>query len=263
MDTNPPDLSGQRILVCRPQPQADELCAHLERLGALTRALPTLERHPLPLDGAARTRLLNIDQYQHVICVSPGAADLLLEHLDQWWPQLPVGIQWWGVGQGTARTLEQAGLNCHHPSRGHNSEALLSDPALAPESITDSRILLVKGKGGRTLLNDALEERGARVAHLVLYERQQPVYDEATLQSALVDFNPNAVVTLSGDTLKHLIQLGQNVAHRLHQYPVIVPVERVAHQAREAGFLQPVVPDGLTPDALARCLAAVFDQQRT
>ncbi|KNC68562.1 hypothetical protein AC626_04015 [Pseudoalteromonas rubra] len=42
-------------------------------------------------------------------------------------------------------------------------------PAL--QQIEDNRVVVVKGRGGRTLISKTLKQRGARVSHCVVYER--------------------------------------------------------------------------------------------
>lgn len=248
------DLSGWRVLVCRPQPRADELCHELAAFGAETRALPMMEIVPLALDGEMRSRLLDLDHYQHVICVSPSAAERLLAEMDQWWPQWPAGIQWWGVGSGTARILREAGLDCRSPQQGHNSEALLAEPALSATALIHSRVLIAGGEGGRGLLAGTLSRRAGRQDTLILYRRQRPSYSPEELDKRLGEFDPHCLITLSGETLNNLISLVQNTELRLNHRQLIVPVERVAAQAREAGFTDVRVPSALSADALARCI---------
>ncbi|TVP53626.1 MAG: uroporphyrinogen-III synthase [Halomonadaceae bacterium] len=249
------DLSGHRLLVCRPQPRADWLCRELAAYGADARPLPMLEIAPLPVTGETRSRLLNLDHYQHVICVSPSAADQLLAAMDEWWPQWPVGIRWWGVGSGTAKTLRQADLDCASPVSGHNSEALLAEPALSAAALTDSRVLIVGGEGGRGLLAETLQQRARQLDSLILYRRQCPEYSKEHLNRLLGDFNPQCLITLSGETLNNLIRVVQNTDQTLLHRQLIVPVARVADDARQAGFTNVHVPSGLTADAIAACIA--------
>ncbi|MFE8071203.1 uroporphyrinogen-III synthase [Marinobacteraceae bacterium S3BR75-40.1] len=258
MATNPANakgrpLAGLHILNGRPQGQAAELTRALEAAGARVRELPLLEIVPLPETAEQRAVLQNLDQYQHVIAVSPNAAHFLTDALDRWWPQTPVGIHWYGVGAGTARVLTEAGLMPRIPEAGHDSEALLQRPEL--QTLTGEKVLLCRGRGGRETLPETLEARGARVTRLAFYERRCPAYTETTLKSALVDFAPQVIVVMSGETLNNLIALGQNTDHQLLSRTVLVPVARVAEQARERGFTQVLVPDALDPASIMACLA--------
>ncbi|MYL73159.1 hypothetical protein GLW00_20365, partial [Halobacillus litoralis] len=100
---NNPPLAGRRILVSRPEPRAEETRQALEQAGACSRALPLIAIQPRTLDGRERSLIQELDNFRKIIAVSPNAARLLLEQADDWWPQWPVGLEWWGPGEGTAR----------------------------------------------------------------------------------------------------------------------------------------------------------------
>ena len=212
-----------------------------------------LEREPITDDPAIRTRILNIDEFHHVIAVSPYAAALLIDWLDTWWPQTPGGILWYGVGSGSAAVLSAYGLDTRQPIDGYTSEALLDLPELA--QLEHGKVLIVRGEQGRDLLPETLRNRGARVTLLPLYRRFPPDHDDATLQHSLTAFDPEVVVTLSGETLNNLISLGNNTGHNLENCLVVVPVERVADQARKAGLRYTCVPESLADHAIVAAVA--------
>lgn len=245
----PASLRGRRILVCRPEPEAQRLAGRLTAAGAEVRCLPMLSREPLSETPEQRTMLQDLDQYQHIIAVSPYAARQLLERIDHWWPQYPVKLNWYGVGEATARVFRQAQLTPVAPDTGFASEDLLQLPALREPA--GSRVLVACGADGRGLIQSTLRERGARVTDLVLYRRLRPDYTPAAINQALRLFDPHALVTLSGETLNNLIALGENTDHNLKQRLLVVPVERVAEAARTAGFRMVCIPASLDGDAIA------------
>lgn len=244
-----------RILICRPQPDADRVALALQAAGAETRCLPMLALAPVPDNAERRSRIQELAEYQHVIAVSPGAARAFLEYADEWWPQWPVGLHWYGVGSGTAEILRSAGLSVTIPADGYTSEHLLAVPALAAPA--GERVLIAKGAGGRELLGRTLRERGARVDDMVLYQRTCPDHDAETITAALANFDPHAVIVLSAETLNNLIALGENADRQLMQRTILVPVTQVAEQARKAGFKHAVVPVQLTPEGLIQSLASL------
>ncbi|MDC0661324.1 uroporphyrinogen-III synthase [Marinobacter sp. SS21] len=246
-------LSGQRILICRPEPEASRLADGFRAKGATTEVVPLLERLPLPESAAQRSLIQHIDQYHHIIAVSPYAARLLVEQLDTWWPQPPVGLHWYGVGSGTAQVLGQAGLRPHWPEWGNDSEALLALPQLASPS--GQKVLLVRGDQGRELIRDTLRQRGADVTALSLYSRRCPATAQTQLPQSLTHFDPHAVVVLSGETLNNFIALGENSDHTLRQRLLVLPVQRVADRAAAAGFCNLCIPDSLQDDHIVAAVA--------
>jgi uroporphyrinogen-III synthase len=247
-------LAGRRILVCRPQPEADRLAIAFQAAGAQAECLPMIDRTPLALSTEHQAHIQNLDLFQHIVAVSPYAARQLLEHVDVWWPQLPVGIQWYGVGAGTAAELLRCGITARRPAQGWTSEALLALPPL--QNLANQRVLLARGGDGRDLLQNTLRQRGARITVLPLYRRFCPQYSTAQLTHALDGFNPDVVITLSGGTLKNLVALCTKNGHNLYRKLLIVPVERVAEQAQTAGFINPCVPAGLTDNNIVASVTA-------
>ncbi|MEX0605088.1 MAG: uroporphyrinogen-III synthase [Marinobacter sp.] len=245
-------LAGRRILVCRPKPESHRLSEYLRQAGAVVKEFPLLERQRLEETPAQRTLIQNLDQFAHVIAVSPFAAQLLLERLDIWWPQPPVGIKWYGVGAATAETLTSGGIKSQAPATGFTSEHLLELPDLA--TLAGERILLARGEQGRELLRDTLTQRGADVTELALYRRDCPTYSNAQREDALGTFSPEVIITLSGETLNNLVALSQNTNHNLKQQLLVVPAERVAQQARNAGFKWISLPAALDDNAILTCI---------
>lgn len=246
-------LAGRRILVCRPRPESQRLSEYLRQAGARVREFPLLERRILDETPVQRTLVQNLDQFAHVIAVSPFAARLLLERIDAWWPQPPVGIKWYGVGAATADTLAAAGLEPQTSTTGFTSEHLLELSDLAAPA--GEQVLLACGEQGRELIRDTLRQRGAEVTELALYRRQCPAYSNAELEDALSTFSPDVVITLSGETLNNLVALSQNTNHNLQQQLLVVPVERIAQQARAAGFRWVGLPAALDDNAILTCIA--------
>jgi uroporphyrinogen-III synthase len=245
-------LANLRVLVCRPEPKASALCRDLGALGADARALPMIAIRPLPETPESRALIQDFDLFGHIVVVSPIAAEFLLTELDTWWPQRPVGQSWYAIGQGTARRLQQAGIDCLAAYQGHDSESLLTLPAL--HQLQDEKVLICGGEGGRPLLAESLRARGARVEKLALYQRLRPDYPKARITDVLVRFDPQAIVVLSGETLNNLLALGQNADRSLLSRLLLVPTERVAEQARRAGFARLAVAKALDTPALAASL---------
>jgi uroporphyrinogen-III synthase len=256
MVTSPANLTGlrgRRVLICRPEPEASRLAGCFRAAGADVRTFPLVGREPLPDTPERRTTILNLDQFSHIIAVSPYAARLLLEELDTWWPQIPTGIRWYAVGSGTASVLSEHGLSVCKPSVGWTSENLLALPSLA--QIENDKVLLARADTGRELIHQTLQARGARITLLPLYQRFIPEYTKNDFYRAFSEFAPEAVIALSGGTVNNLIALCANSSHNLYDSLLIVPAERVARQARTAGFKNPCIPGSLADNDIVATVA--------
>ncbi|MFW6345229.1 MAG: uroporphyrinogen-III synthase [Halomonas sp.] len=248
------------VLVTRPGPRGAVLAAAIEAaVGAPVERLEALRLEALAETPAQRAAWLDFDHFRRVVVVSPFAAECLAEALDRYWPQLPVGIDYYAVGAATAATLhERLAVRVHVPpvAAGEDtSEALLRLGSL--QHLADEPVLLVAGEGGRTLLAETLAERGARVTRLAVY-RRLPLDPSPSLQARLAGGDYRALVVSSGEILEHLARWCADAA--LNQ-PLIVSSARLATLAGKLGFRAPVVASGATPAALAAAVADACDPQ--
>ncbi|OZB20224.1 MAG: uroporphyrinogen III synthase [Marinobacter sp. 34-60-7] len=247
-------LRGRRVLICRPEPEASRLASAFEAVGASARTLPLMVREPLPETPEQRSILQDLDHYTHIIAVSPFAARCLLAAIDRWWPQIPTGVHWYGVGAGTAAEFQRHGLRPRMPANGWTSEALLALPSL--QHLQHERVLLARGEHGRELIRDTLTQRGAQLTVLPLYRRYQPYYPSEQINDIFCDFQPEVIVALSGETLNNLNDICRSDPEPARRALVVVPAERVAEQAHNAGFHQVLVPEGLSDEQLIASVAA-------
>lgn len=240
------------VLICRPGERGEALAAALREKGESVESLNVMRLEALPETPEMRRIWLDIDQYHKIIVISPFAAVCLGEALDRYWPQLPVGIDYFSVGSATASTLyDQLGVRVHVPSptAGEDtSEALLALASL--QQLDHQRILLVAGEGGRPLLAEALAERGAKVTRVAVYQRTlQPL--APALQARLFSGNYRALIVTSSELLEHLAKWCNQAA--LNQ-PLIVSSRRLATLAGILGFCDLKVASGATPAALIAAL---------
>ncbi|MBE0490030.1 MAG: uroporphyrinogen-III synthase [Halomonas sp.] len=252
-------MEGPPVVITRPGERGDVLAAAIEACGLPVTRLEALRLEALPETEEQRAAWLDVDQFRRVVVVSPFAAECLAEALDRFWPQLPVGIDYYAVGAATADTLHRRlGVRVHVPTAEtgeDTSEALLQLGSL--QGLAGEKVLLVAGEGGRTLLAETLAARGARVIRLAVY-RRIPLPPSPDMQRRLAQGDFRALVVSSGEILEHLARWCQGVA--LNQ-PLIVSSTRLATLASKLGFRAPVVASGATPTALTVALTAACHPQ--
>lgn len=226
------------ILVTRPAGQGQALCAGAQKLGFEAHRQPLLALQPLEsLSGQSRQHLLDLDLYQHIIFISANAVRYGLSCIDDYWPQLPVGLTWYAIGTSTAGLLSERGLNPVTPGSQMSSEGLLAVPEL--ERVEGARILIVKGEGGRDTLRNSLIGRGARVDELACYRRSCPSLLPGQLAANLVDWGVQLILISSGEGLQNLLALlSTEESTKFRDIGLVVPSLRVERMAREAGFTQ-------------------------
>lgn len=238
-------LAGVVVVVTRPAAQAARFATLATAAGAEPLLFPTLAIDPLELDARARARLAP-DGHDWTIYTSANAVEHSLSQLPR-----PQATRVAAVGKGTARALQQHGVAVHAlPATTADSEGLLELECFA--DLRGQRVLILKGRGGRTLLREELARRGAEVTLGDVYERRRVQPDPAALE-ALRDAcaaGRAVVAATSAEVLTGLLELApDDRCPGLRDAPLVVPGERVAASARELGWRGRVVPAASAEDA--------------
>jgi len=252
-------LKSIRVLICRPEPSASELANVLSAVGAECKCLPTLEVTRLELSGSDRQKIINLDQYKHIIVVSQHAGQYASELIDNYWPQAPIGQNWFAIGRKTVESLSSMEIQLQSPSGDLNSEELLKHTLL--QSVNNERILLIKGREGRTKIQGVLSQRGACVETVELYQRKASVYETDHIKNQLSLFKPDYIVALSGETLENLISLGKQANIPLNDYRFILPSTRVANIAFENELKFTHVVNNLMPIDIIKAISRAEAQK--
>jgi uroporphyrinogen-III synthase len=244
-----------RVLVTRPAGESsDTLCAALKAAGYEVHSQPLLELHALAqIPAPQRQLVLQLDSYQHVIFISANAVRFGMALLEDYWPQLPAALNWYAIGAATADVLARHGIAAITPGSVMSSEGLLAVPALA--HVRDQRALIVKGEGGRDTLATELTRRGAAVDELACYRRSRPKLSAGELAAKMAHWGIDVIMLSSGEGLANLqVLLSPAETTKLKHIGLIVPSQRVAQLAREAGFEQVVTAENASDVAMLRAL---------
>lgn len=257
------ELAGVGVLVTRPAHQAEPLCAELERRGGTVTRFPVLAIGP-PEDAAARDQgIRRLPGMDWVIFVSPNAVHALLDRLEEMDGDWPAGVRTAGVGAGTAAALEERGLHVDCvPDTGFDSESLLAQAEFL--QMAGQRAMLVRGDGGREVLREALEKRGAEVHVVAAYRRMRPATDPAILDTAWAAGALDVAVVTSSAALDNLLTLaGPRRRERLLATGLVVISERVAAQASGLGFANGIVAtEGTSAVAMSDAVARWANENR-
>lgn len=248
-------MPGERIMVIRPLRDDDAFIALLNQSGAQVTQIPVIDIEPLEEEQAIKNLILDFDNMDIAIFVSGNAARFGLQWLDQYWPMLPLGVQYLAVGRKTAEILQQhigredAG-DVDFPAEQQNSEGLLALPQM--QSVTGKRIVIFRGRQGRELLGQTLTARGANVTYCELYKRIINTENVAKAHQQLKQ--TDILVVHSGDLLKALGEVPDSQAAIVK---VIVPSNRVADIARQLGYSNIHIAASALPEAMyssVKCL---------
>lgn len=257
-------LQGKHVLVTRPQGQAADLVAAIETAGGCAIHCPVIAIERLSDSDTAeqqrcKQQFMALDQFQHVIFISTNAVKYGLQWIDQYWPQLPVGINWYGIGGSTTRLLRREGVPVNDTVEcgTMNSEALLRHKSL--QAFSHQKVLIVRGVGGRDYLQQVLQQRGAEVEYAECYRRRVAV-TSTDLISEIVEHEINTVCLNSGESVENFCQLvGPEHWSIIKGLLLVVPGARVAEIAGKKGFERVFCADNASNQAM---IAAIGDENQ-
>ena len=226
-----PVFNKPGILVLRPRQQASALIEQLQQAGFRPLAFPTIEISTYQQANAASI-FEQLSDFDKIIFISRNAVEHFFYQL-----QTPPGHfpETLAIGKATLEALRHQGIdNALENHSQANSESLLSMPVL--QTIENQKILIVRGHGGREYLKEQLQNRGAMVDYLEVYQRRLP-------NSTTEDFAPlwqqgiAAVIATSNQIIDNLLQIiGKQYADAIKALPLVVISERMNQYADALGF---------------------------
>lgn len=238
-------LSGQRVVVTRPEGQAEGLLVGLRALGAHALHIPFLAIAPLQNYAALAQIAQQLLYYKACLFISANAVHMAWPTLvgAGKWPQALVAA---AVGPGTAAALKALDVqSVILPEAQFDSEGLLAHPFFAPEHCLGQRFALIRGEGGRDTLAQTLRQRGARVDEATTYQRTLHPGAVLAVQSLLTTAKPALWIVTSSESLTRLLTaMPLDLVQTLQQQTLVVPHARIAAAARALGFLRVIETQG-------------------
>jgi len=198
-------LHGEVVAVTRARAQASGLAAELRELGAEVVETPAIRIAPRPLEGELLEAVRRIGDYALVCLTSPNGVWLLFEALQATGhdARALAGATVAAIGPGTAAELERHGVRADVLPEQFVAEALVE--ALATIEVEGRPVLVARAAEARSVLPDALRERGANVDEVALYETVAEPLGEA--ERAALD-RATYVTFTSSSTVRFLLESG-------------------------------------------------------
>jgi len=188
-----------------------------------------------------------IAKVDYAIFISPNAVEhglaALLAH-----GRIPDTLKLVTIGKASATKMQQVlGREPDiYPVEQYNSEALLALDSLQSNRVSNKKIIIFRGCGGRELLATCLRERGAEVNYVEVYQRIQPVVEKAQLDSIWgslpLNNKPDIITVTSSEGLCNLLAIVKpQYQDVLLQTPLVVVTEKMRISARTAGFNNAII----------------------
>ncbi len=254
----PPEgaLANTRVLVTRPVRQADTLARLIASHGGEAVCFPTIEILE-PSDHTAVSVLLDrLHEFHIAIFISANAVDRGMSMIESRRATLPRHLQVACVGRSSANELRRFGvMEPIMPARRFDSEGLLALPQLT--HVQDKNIVIFRGEGGRALLAETLDGRGAHVAYAECYRRAKPNADNTALLRRWSRGKIDIVTATSVEGLRNLFDMvGPRGRKWLIDTPIVVVSRRMTQVSAKLGFAHSCVAEQADDEAIVEAIKA-------
>ncbi len=242
----------RRIIVTRSAEQSGEFAKKLRARGLEPLVCPTITFEALPAEPLLAA-LKNFSKYDIIIFTSANAVRFFEATAQSFQLDFSQRPQIAVVGDATTASLpERYGAPDFVPEK-FTAENL----ALSLGDIKGQRILLPRAKIGRPQIVDILQERGASVDDIPLYDTV-PVEPTSAIVSELKN-GFDSVTFSSPSSVRNFMRILENTGLKLRPETVVACIgPSTAEEAEKFGLLVAIMPEKYTIDALADAIARHF-----
>jgi len=236
-----------KAVITRPEKSGRILAQKLSNLGIPTICQPMFDYQKTADDKKIQTLLRTLEQ-PILIFVSAAAVEFANQITPlTLWPHVKVIT----VGKATTEAVKSMGLAATFPQQ-QNSEGLLALPELS--DVKNRTIIIVRGDGGREILADTLQLRGANVHYVESYQRVWRTFGKNMCQQWRVQ-QINCIVITSNALLEsvvHLLDKSDDFWQNTCLW--IVASKRIADKAKKLKLLNVINANGASDQAITAAL---------
>ncbi len=254
-------LSGRTIVVTRPRAQAAELVDALEDMGADVWPLPTIEivdpQTWAPVDAAIE----RIEDFDWLVFTSVNGVDRFFDRLMRCGRDARVlhATHLAAVGPATGRALGERCLSVDVIPGEFRAEGVAA--AMDEIGIRGAKVLLPRASAARDVLPRMLEDSGAVVEEVHVYDTVPAKNDLAEVRALLGEGRLDMVTFTSSSTVKNFFALlNENDRQSLRQTALACIGPITADTVRSLGFDVAVSADEYTVEGLRSAIAAYFSR---
>ena len=251
-------LKGRTILVTQAESQANRFSLLLKKKGATVLECPTIEILPYEAPQLART-FLELKSYDWAVFMSQNAVHYFFEkrrkrNLSK---QVLKGVRIAAIGKTTKEALKYEKVRVTLTPQVYESQALAQ---AFTGAIEGKKFLILTSLQGRTVLQEELIKRGAKVDVLPLYRTILPQKNAERLKKYLSEEVIDAITFTSPSTVENFVAMlnpnGERSIHRKLELLTIAALGDVtAKRVEDLGLRVRVQPSEYTIPSFVNTLS--------
>ena len=251
-------LLGKGIIVTRAREQASDMARLLAAEGARVVELPAIRIEPATNATLVREAICHLRDYDWTVFTSPNGVEFFWRELTalRLDARAFAATSVAAIGPATAEALAQKGILADYIPQSHVAEALLE--GIVAQGVSGKRILLARAEKARDILPKGLEEAGADVRVVAVYQTL-PVQDcaknAAKAASLFATGKIRYISFASSSTVENFLAVVP--VETLYRYPnlrfaCIGPI--TAKTLEDAGLPCHIMPEQYTIPALIQAI---------
>ena len=231
-------MSNKLILVTRHETLLGSMVEMLENKGFSVCHVPTIEVRSAGNVELLKKEFTRLKKFTDIVFVSRNAVKFGMAWARRY-GGIPKKLRVLAVGESTASSLKNYGLDVLYPSAGSGSEALMAVDEL--QSMEGRKVLIVRGIEGREWLADTMRERGANVHYAECYGRSIPTDSYEKFDDLMADDNKvHGIFFHSLGSVIHLHRIADSKSDSLMDAVAVVGSERIADFLKEHKWRGPI-----------------------
>lgn len=233
-------LKGLCVLNTRPADQAQQLTERIQNAGGTVIACPALQI--IPANNKWMHLLPDLSSVHQAIFISANAVHCCFKQLNINQICWPTHIKVIAIGPSSAQALMQYSITAIETPKIPDSEHLLNLDSL--QQLKKQTVLLFKGEGGRSLIEEHISDRGAKLIPIDVYKRAMPDINQELLHTIWKDDLVDIILFTSEQSMRQLfIMFGEDAHNWLKNKPCIVISNRLARTAALLGIKNVIITD--------------------
>ncbi|MDE3839797.1 uroporphyrinogen-III synthase [Bacillus methanolicus] len=241
-------LRGKSVLIPRGKNHSKSFAELVRDYGGIPVEIPLIAFRPVSETEAIREILRNLDTYDWIIFTSSVTVDIFFSFLGDGKIVSKIAV----IGEKTEQTLNEKGYKADFRPSEYVAERFVNE--FLPYVMKGLRILLPKGSLARDYIASSLQERGAYVEEVVIYETYFPETSRTQLVDIIQDGKLDILTFTSSSTVSHFMKIVQenNSFEKIKDCIVACIGPVTAEKASSLGLKVDVVPKIFTIEEMVK-----------
>ncbi|WAA11597.1 uroporphyrinogen-III synthase [Fervidibacillus halotolerans] len=254
-------LEGKNCLIMRDPSQANSLIEGLKNYGANPILVPLISFRKRELTKREQMYLQQLSKYDWLVFTSQNGVKFFLEYVEKHHLSIPKQINVAAVGKKTSKYLEERGIRVDFIPKHFTGKTLAEDMKTFIRQ--GMKICVIKGNLAKSIVRDELNQLGAFVDELIIYETVFPEENRKGLLEKMSQLDDGVLIFTSPSTVEHFWNiLSENGKLEQIHGKWIASIGPVTKEALESyGMPVHICPDEFTIEGLIREIHAFFNKK--